>query len=89
MPKKPATTRASKTAKPAKTTSKKAKATAAAAPAKSGGMWKILEMKKAQHKLNEQARSEGRTQHGQGQTFQSHPRDPRFSKFAGPRRKAG
>lgn len=63
-----------------------AKAKKTAAPA---GMWKILEQKKAQIKEAEQARSEGRSTHGQGQAFHANPRDYRFSKFAGPRRKAG
>lgn len=86
MPKKPVKKSTMSAAKPA---AKKTKKTAPAAAPKATGMWKILEMKKAQHKMNEQMRSEGRSQHGQGHTFQSHPRDPRFSKFAGPRRKAG
>ena len=73
---------------PTKTKKKAAPAPTPAAP-KATGMWKILEMKKAQQKLNEQSRSEGRNAHGQGQSFQSHPRDPKFTKFAGPRRKVG
>ncbi len=54
------------------------------------GMWKILEQKKAHLKEMEQARSEGRTgSQGHGHSFHANPRDHRFSKFAGPRRKAG
>lgn len=60
------------------------------APAKTSGMWKILEQKQAHQKELEQARSEGRhSQHGQGQSFHANPRDKSFTKFAGPRRKAG
>ena len=71
-----------------KKTGLKRKAAAPKAPVKTG-MWKILEMKKAQQKLTAQARSEGRVLHGPGHVFESHPRDPRFVKFAGPRRKVG
>ncbi len=69
--------------------SPKRKALPALKPAPKTGMWKILEMKKAQHKLNSQARSDGRMLNGPGHVFESHPRDPRFTKFAGPRRKVG
>lgn len=72
-----------------KKTIAKRKAPVASKAAPKSGMWKILEMKKAQQKLNAQSRSEGRVLHGPGHVFESHPRDPRFTKFAGPRRKAG
>lgn len=75
---------------------KKAKAPVRAkAPAKSKvpaktGMWKILEQKQAHLKNKEQARAEGlHSQHGAGHEFHANPRDARYVKFAGPRRKAG
>lgn len=75
--------------KAAKTTKMKQAQAPKAAPA-SSGMWKILEQKKQHLKEMEQARTEGRSNgHNSGQSFHANPRDPRFSKFAGPRRKAG
>lgn len=89
MPKKPMK-KATKATTAKKAAPKKSKSVVAVAAPAPTGMWKILEMKKAQLKMSEQARSEGRSHiHNNGQTFQSHPRDPRFAKFAGPRRKVG
>lgn len=78
------------TATKAKTKTSKTKKTAPKAAPAPTGMWKILEQKKLHLKEMEQARSEGRANnHGSGHTFHANPRDARFTKFAGPRRKAG
>jgi hypothetical protein len=92
MPKKPVTK--TKNVIPIKTAAKnkmkkKMAATKTQDP-RNGGMWKILEMKKAQQKQSEQARSEGRShQPGASAVLQPFARNTRFTKFAGPRRKAG
>ncbi len=94
MAKKSAKTPTQSKAKNKKAPTKRKAMNPPAATAKAGaksGMWKILEQKQAQQKQMEQARSEGHHTHGHGSghEFHANPRDPRFSKFAGPRRKAG
>jgi len=54
-----------------------------------GGMWKILEMKKARQKQIDQAHHDGRNHTGSNPATQPFARNTRFTKFAGPRRKVG
>lgn len=92
MPKKPASK--TKNVTPIKTAAKRRmKKKPAASIAQTGahkatGMWKILEMKKAQQKQNEHQR-DVRPHPGPGGVLQPFNRNTRFTKFAGPRRKVG
>jgi hypothetical protein len=90
MPKKPASrTKTAKIKTPAK--KRRAMKTQAAPPSAKAvtGMWKILEMKKAQQKINEK-HGGGRPGHlGPNGIVHAFNRNTRFTKFAGPRRKVG
>lgn len=66
----------------------KKKAAKPAPPAKTG-MWKILEFKTKERLAADKARADGHSHYGPEASFQPHARGPRFSKFAGPRRKVG
>lgn len=59
------------------------------APPEKTGMWKVLELKTKQRLEAEKEKNESRPQYGTGSSFQPNARDPRFTKFAGPRRKVG
>lgn len=58
------------------------------AKSKRGFMWKLLENKEKQLKEQAQKPHANPEQRGE-QGFRSHPREPAFSKFSGPRRRAG